>query len=91
MGRWRDANCVDCGKPIHEDYERCYPCNDEYRNATVVITIDKVLFEKDTAYKLRIEAADDQWYPKSEVMLKGDDLYLPRWLAEAKELDYVEY
>lgn len=84
------STCESCGKPCGEDYEYCYSCNEDRGSELVKVTVVEVIIERELSYRLRIEGVEDQWYPKSECELQDDVLYIPRWLAEKKEVDYVE-
>ena len=84
-----DSHCVECDKPISDEYERCYECNQEHGGETVWVGPVEVLHQKGDGIKVSVDG-DVSWYPQAEVQIRDDTMYLPRWLAEKQELEYTE-
>lgn len=83
-----DNHCVDCDKPIQDQYERCYECSQEHRNALLRVE-GKLSTETAKGFGAKLEGYEDQivWLPKSMVEYDDGAFWLPRWLAEEKELE----
>lgn len=82
-----DNYCVDCDRGIPDDYERCYPCNQAHRNEELEISIDGVETTTNKAILVMIEG-EGHWLPSSQATADPDGgrVFMPRWLAEDKEL-----
>lgn len=82
-----DNYCIDCDKPIREDFQRCYECQQEYRNEELKID-GKISTETTKGYggKLKGEGEEIVWFPKSVVVYADGAFWVPRWLAEEKGL-----
>lgn len=72
--------------------------DDEERNEPVCVGHVRVVRTTAKALLVEVESGEEVWIPRSEICDEGSvesdaktddegDLYLPRWLAEAKELD----
>ena len=84
-----DNNCVDCDKPISDDYERCFDCNDTYTNEELPIAYSEIVnAHLPASWIFKIKGEEIQ-LPHSECTLDEEHLkvYVPRWLAEKKEID----
>ncbi|MHA1574436.1 MAG: hypothetical protein ACTSX8_10630 [Alphaproteobacteria bacterium] len=88
-----DNTCGDCGDAISDDYDRCYDCNTNHREAQsdeLKIKAFEIVAETDKARLVRFEdglLGEKAWLPKSQTTLDGDYVYVPKWLAEEKEID----
>ncbi len=82
-----DSNCVDCGKAISDDYERCYPCNQEYRGELLRFDYQEVKCDFDLSWVLVMNKSEAV-LPKSQCTIDepNQKIWIPRWLAETKEL-----
>lgn len=65
---------------------------DEYVSSThgVKVKVVGIEHETDAAYLFSTDS-DDVWIPKSQVrglVLERSELWIPKWLAEEKGLDY---
>lgn len=83
-----DNNCVDCDKQISDEYERCYDCNDVYRNEELPVVFESIKIELPKSWVFIINKTEVQ-LPHSQCSLDKDasKVYVPRWLAEEKEID----
>ena len=63
------------------------------RNEAVAVTYHAVVNETDRALFLKIEAGAlgrKVWIPKSQIVDRDDEnVLVPRWLAEEKDLDFI--
>lgn len=82
-----DNYCVDCDRPIADDYERCYSCNQTHRAEEIEIPIDGVEAETEKGVLVMV-AGEGVWLPQSQVTIDKDGgrAWVPRWLAEDKNL-----
>ncbi len=83
-----DNECADCDKKISDDYERCYDCNDTYNNEELPIVYSEKVKDLPNSWILKIKGLEIQ-LPHSQCTLDEDTLkvWVPRWLAEKKEID----
>ncbi len=90
----------------HEDWElHCDGIDDQYRydvdrrqrgNDLLKLKFVKVVHQRDKAWCIRFKDGRyikrDEWLPKSQCRIEGDDLMVPRWLVKAKKLeDFVTW
>ena len=83
-----DNECADCEKKISEDYERCYDCNDVHQKEELPIAFESLKTTLPASW-IVIVRGDEVQLPFSECTLDEESLkiYVPRWLAEKKEID----
>lgn len=82
-----DNNCVDCDKKISDDYERCYDCGELYNNEELQIAFKEIKVKLPKSWVLII-GDDEVQLPHSQCTLdeESSKVYVPRWLAEKKEI-----
>lgn len=85
---WDNNNCIDCDKRINDDYERCYDCNDTHQSETIPVAYESVKATLPKSWILVIQGVEVQ-LPHSECELDEEKrkIWVPRWLAEKKEID----
>lgn len=83
-----DNRCVDCDKPISDDFDRCYDCNSLHRSEEVRLA-GRLSTETAKGYGAKLEGYGDEivWLPKSLVEFQDGAFWLPRWLAQEKNLE----
>lgn len=80
-----DNHCMDCDKPIRDDFERCFDCAQEYRNELLKVE-GKLSTETAKGFGGKLVGYEGQivWLPKSVVEYEDGAFWVPRWLAEEK-------
>ncbi len=78
--------CVECDEKISDDYEYCYDCNQE--EIPVVVQSIETVLPKSWIFKIR---GTEVQLPMSECTFDeaGLKVWVPRWLAVKKEIDFV--
>lgn len=85
-----DNECIDCDKRISDEYERCYDCNDTWRNEDLPVIYERIdsVLPKSWVFIIRGEKVQ---LPFSQCTLDESKfkVWVPRWLAEEKEIDHT--
>ena len=85
-----ENECLDCGKRVSDEYDRCYECNQTNGKEMLSVAFEDIDTVLPKSWMLIIQE-DKVQLPMSECTL--DEIkkvvWVPRWLAEKKEIDGV--
>jgi len=56
---------------------------------TIKLEIREKISESEKAWMIKLDCGV-YWFPKSQCRIIGNKIYIPRWLAESKQIDYLD-